>query len=206
MSEYISPKTIKSFREDAGLTQRQLADKLGVTDKAVSKWETGRGLPDISLLGPLAKALGVTTAELLTGKCVKNSNRAANLSKSLFYVCPICGNFLFAAGEATVSCCGVQLEPLESDDSTGEHMLELSINDGEVYISSEHSMEKDHYVSFIAYVTTNRVILQKFYPEQDARTIFPYLGEGIICLYCNKHGLASQRVVQPATKRRHPIG
>ncbi len=59
---------IAQLRREQGLTQKELADKLNVTDKAVSKWETAKGFPDVKLLEPLAQALGVSLVELMQGK------------------------------------------------------------------------------------------------------------------------------------------
>ena len=61
---------IAALRREKGWTQRELATRLGVTDKAVSRWETGKGLPDISLLRPLSEALGVSVNELLSGEAI----------------------------------------------------------------------------------------------------------------------------------------
>ncbi len=55
---------IKEQRQELGLSQKELAEKLYITDKAVSKWETGRGLPDISSLEPLSNALNVSVSEI----------------------------------------------------------------------------------------------------------------------------------------------
>ena len=57
MDAYVTGTTVKKLREDRGMTQAELAEKIGVSSKTVSKWETGKGLPDISLLQPLAGAL-----------------------------------------------------------------------------------------------------------------------------------------------------
>ena len=61
---------IAERRKALGLTQRQLAEQLSVSDKAVSKWETGRGLPDVLLMPPLCAALGITVNDLLSGERV----------------------------------------------------------------------------------------------------------------------------------------
>ena len=61
-------KIIAACRKDAGLTQAALADKLGITDRAVSKWETGKSLPDASIMIELCNLLGITVNELLTGE------------------------------------------------------------------------------------------------------------------------------------------
>ena len=67
LTQYVTGASIKRLRERRGLTQQQLADKMTVSDKTVSKWETGRGYPDISLVEPLAAALGVSIIELFSG-------------------------------------------------------------------------------------------------------------------------------------------
>ena len=114
MNHYVTGATIKALREKYRMTQAELAEQICVSDKAVSKWETGRGFPDVSLLEPLGKALHVSVPELLCGQTIVNRNRSANMMKSLFYVCPVCGNVLFARGDAVISCCGIQLPALEA--------------------------------------------------------------------------------------------
>lgn len=203
MTTYLTGASVRNLREERGLTQKELAERVGVTDKAVSKWETGRGLPDVTLLEPLARALGVSLAELLAGEQIVNRNRAANLSRSHFYVCPLCGNVLFAAGEAAISCCGIALPPLEAEEVTDELPLAYDIVDGEIYLTAKHPMAKDHHVSFLAYVTTDQVFLRKLYPEQTADARFPYRGLGTVYAFCNQHGLVAQRIKPP--KRENPI-
>lgn len=203
MGEYICGESIRRLRETAQLTQKDLAQAVGVTDKAVSKWETGRGLPDISLLDPLAKALGVSLAELLAGDRVVNANKAGNMVRSRFYVCPICGNVLFASGDASISCCGVSLPVLEAEEAADGHAMSCEVADGEVYVTVDHPMSKDHFISFIAYVTSDRVQLRKLYPEQLAEARFTLRGSGSVYCFCNKHELFSQRVRPP--KRNAPI-
>ena len=77
MNTYITSTTIKTLREKKGITQAQLADLLGVSSKAISKWETAKGFPDITLIEPLAKALSVSVMELLSGDMVVNQNISA---------------------------------------------------------------------------------------------------------------------------------
>ena len=203
MAAYITGDFIRTQREERGLTQRELAEAVGVTDKAISKWETGRGLPDVTLLEPLASALSVSLAELLSGERIVNKNRAGNLSRSHFYVCPLCGNTLFASGNAAISCCGIALPPLEADDPDDLLPLSCELVDGEIYLSAEHPMEKGHFVGFLAYVTTDQVFMRKLYPEQAAEARFPYRGSGTVYAFCNRHGLVSRRVRAP--KREQPI-
>ena len=111
-NQYITGAMIKRLREEKKLTQAELADKIFVTDKAISKWETGRGYPDISLVEPLAKALDVSVIELLSGENVINTNRCGNMNRVQFYVCPVCGNIIQSTGEAVISCCGITLPPI----------------------------------------------------------------------------------------------
>ena len=73
MNQYVTGTTIKELREKNKITQVQLSEKLGVSDKTVSKWETGKGYPDITLLEPIADALRVSVAELITGNPVRMS-------------------------------------------------------------------------------------------------------------------------------------
>lgn len=194
MATYLSPDTIRSLREERRLTQRALADALGVTDKAVSKWESGRGLPDISLVADLARELGVSVTELLTGDVRTNANRSGNLLRSAFYVCPLCGNVVHALGEGSFSCCGVPLLPQEAEEAGGDHGFRVEPIEDEWFVSLDHPMTKGHYASFVAYVTTDAVSLQKLYPEQDVAVRFRRRGSGFVYLFCNRHGLFRTRV------------
>ena len=155
---------IRQLREAKHLTQAELAEKLAVSAKAISKWETARGLPDISLLEPLAAALGVSVLELMQGEPVVNRNRSANLLRSKLYVCPLCGNVLHATGQAVVSCCGITLPPLdisEADDADEHHQLTLERVEDELFVTIHHPMTKDHYISFIACLTGDKLQLVK---------------------------------------------
>lgn len=190
MAGYITGEGIRALREGRGMTQRQLADMVGVTDKAVSKWETGKGLPDIALLEPLSRALGVSLAELLAGEAVANSNVSANMKRSKFFVCPICGNVVHAMGEGAFSCCGVALPPLEAETPDEAHGIMIESDGHEMVVTMDHPMEKGHFISFIAYVTDNRCDIRKLYPEDlflGAR--FAYSGAGYVFAFCNRHGL-----------------
>ena len=189
MNSYITGAEIKRLRELKNMTQAGLAESIGVSDKAVSKWETGRGLPDISLIQPLAQALGVSVIELMNGESVTNANRSGNLLRGSFYVCPVCGNILHSVGKAVVSCCGIVLPPLEAEELDGEHMLSIEKVEDEYFITINHSMTKEHFISFAAFVTGDRLQLVKFYPEGNAETRLQLRGRGWIYFYCNRHGL-----------------
>ena len=96
---------IFKLRSEKGLTQKQLADMLNVSDKAVSKWERGQGLPDVSLLPELGAIFGVNIEGLLGGGLNVNSFATGNMKKVKFYVCPICGNITICTGSAEITCC-----------------------------------------------------------------------------------------------------
>ncbi|MBP5618575.1 MAG: helix-turn-helix domain-containing protein [Clostridia bacterium] len=189
MNSYVTGAMIRRLRERKGLTQQQLADTLCVSDKAVSKWETGRGYPDLSLIEPLAGALGVSVIELFSGEDVRNRNRAFDMRKACFYVCPVCGNVIQSAGEALVSCCGIVLPPLEAEPEDGAHRLTVERVEDEFYVTLDHPMSKTHFISFLAAVSDGRVQLAKLYPEGPAEARFKVDRVERIYACCNRHGL-----------------
>ena len=142
MTHYVTGNVIRQLREQAKLTQAPLAEKLCVSDKAVSKWETGRGLPDISLLEPLAECLGISVPELLSGQPIRNQNKSANILRSRFYVCPVCGNVLWAAGEAMISCCGIALPALEAEEPEEAHLAQAEPVEDELLVTLPHPMTR----------------------------------------------------------------
>ena len=194
MNTYVTGNTIKLLREGQKLTQFGLAEKIGVSSKTVSKWETGKGLPDISLLQPLAQALGISVIELMNGEQISNRNVSANLLRSKFYVCPLCGNVLHSLGRAVVSCCGITLPALEAEDADEEHGITIENVEDEQFISILHPMTKQHFISFTAFVTCDRVQLVKFYPEGNAETRMQLRGRGHLYYYCNRHGLFRKKI------------
>ncbi|MDO4275707.1 MAG: helix-turn-helix domain-containing protein [Eubacteriales bacterium] len=194
MDHYVTGAAIRSLREKQAITQKELAQRIGVSDKAVSKWETGRGLPDISLLEPLSRVLNVSLTELLTGDCVVNTNPSANMLRTKFYVCPVCGNIIHTTGESAISCCGITLPLLEAEDPDEEHALHIEKVENETYVTISHHMTKQHYISFIAYVTSDKFEMVKQYPEGSAQARFLMRGHGFLYFYCNRHGLMKQRV------------
>ena len=194
MNNYVTAGAIKALREKKGLTQSQLAKIINVSDKAVSKWETAKGLPDITLIEPLASALGVSVPELMSGEQVTNNNVSANLLRSCFYVCPVCGNVIHANGNAVISCCGITLPALEASEADSEHEITVEMVEDESFITVKHSMTKQHYISFAAFVSSDRMQLVKFYPEGNAEIRMNLRGGGTLYIYCNRHGLMKQKV------------
>ena len=194
MDSYITGQTIKNLREKKGFTQLQLAQKIGVSDKAVSKWENAKGLPDITLIEPLAKALSVSVMELISGDMVINKNISSNMLRSKIYVCPICNNIISSVGDAVVSCCGITLPPLEAEDTDDMHEIKIEKVEDEYFVTVNHDMTKEHYISFIAHLTSDKVQFVKLYPEGNAETRLSLRGRGYVYIYCNKHGLMKKSV------------
>lgn len=189
MDNYVTGAVIKRLRENKKMTQEELAQKIFVTSKAVSKWETGKGFPDVGLLESLGKALDVSVIELLSGEDITNLNKSCNMAKGKFYVCPVCGNVILTTGEAVISCCGITLPPLEAEDPDEEHSLNVETVEDEYYVTMKHPMTKEHYISFIAAVSDQGVQLVKLYPEGNAQARFKISRVRKLYAYCNRHGL-----------------
>ena len=185
---------IRAARLKNGMTQLQLAEKLSVSDKAVSKWERGCGCPDLSTLPLLADVLGMDMAALLTGDLEENDMGNGDLRKLKFYVCPTCGNLLFAADEAQVSCCGQKLTALERREADDAHRLTVETADGERFITASHEMTKGHFLSFVAFLTGDTLVVKKQYPEWGLETRLPFAAHGTLLWYCTRHGLFWQEV------------
>ena len=193
MNTYVTSGTIKNLREQRKLTQAELAEKLGVSSKTISKWETAKGLPDISLLQPLAQALGISVIELMNGEHIINKNTSANMLRTKFYVCPVCGNIIHSTGDSLISCCGITLPPLEAEAPDEDHDITIEKVEDEQFLTIPHPMTKQHFISFLAYVTSDRVQLVKFYPEGNAETRLQLRGFGMLYWYCNHHGLFKKK-------------
>ena len=189
MNQYITGSIIKTLREKRKLTQQQLADNLSVSDKTISKWETGKGYPDITLLEPLASELGISVIELMAGKSIINTNKACNMMRVKFYVCPVCGNIVCSAGDTVICCCGILLPSLEIEADNKNHDIKIEKTEDEYYVKISHEMTKQHYISFVAAVKDNGYELVKLYPEGEAEARFKIERTQYIYYFCNHHGL-----------------
>ncbi len=189
MNQYVTGPMIRRLRERKNMTQQQLAERMNVSAKAVSKWETGRGYPDISLVEPLSAALGVSVIELFSGEDVVNTNRASNMRRLKIHVCPICGNVILGTGEAVISCCGIVLPPLEAEPEDEDHRIVIERVEDEYFVSVPHEMSKTHYVSFLLAVKDDGYEIRKLYPEGNAEARFKINRTRSIYFYCNRHGL-----------------
>lgn len=205
MERWVTGRIIRELRERIGITQAVLADRIGVSDKAVSKWETGRGYPDITLVEPLASVLGVSTAELLSGCAVTNTNVSANMLRSRLYVCPVCGNVICAIGEAHVSCHGIALPPLDAEPADERHELSMEMVENELYVHCGHPMDKAHHLTLLAAVSPDRVQLVRLYPEGPAEARFRRAGVRDVYVYCNRDGLFGAQVPTFARRRKATV-
>lgn len=79
-------KFIAELRKERNLTQKELAEKIGVTDRAVSKWENGRGMPDVSFLGIICETLNISLNELLSGERIKEEDKIIKLEENYISV------------------------------------------------------------------------------------------------------------------------
>ena len=193
MNTYVTSLTIKQLREKRNLTQAELAEQIGVSSKTISKWETAKGLPDVSLLQPLARALNISLIELMNGEHIINRNTSANMLRTKFYVCPVCGNIIHSTGDSVISCCGITLPPLEAEAADEDHAIRIEAVEDEFFLTIDHPMTKQHYISFVAFVTSDRVQLVKLYPEGNAQTRLQLRGFGMLYWYCNHHGLFKKK-------------
>lgn len=180
---------LKTLRKSKNLTQKEIADRLGVVPKTVSKWETGHGFPDVSIISALADILGVSERILLTGNLIENSADTGNMKKTKFYVCPQCGSIMQGVGECQVFCCGKILEKVKAQSPNENHTLKIVDDGDEFYLEIDHPMAKEHYVLFVAYVRFDKVLTVRLYPEQDCKVRIPKMHGGKFVYYCNKHGL-----------------
>lgn len=194
MNTYVTGNTIRQLRENRKLTQAELGERIGVSSKTVSKWETAKGLPDISLLQPLAETLGISVLELMNGEQIVNQNISANMLRCKFYVCPVCGNVIHYMGNTLISCCGITLPPLEAEEADKAHSITIEPVEDEHFITVQHPMTKTHFISFVAFVTSDRIRMVKFYPEGNAETRLQLRGGGYLYYYCNRHGLFRRKL------------
>lgn len=182
-------RLILSLRKEKGLTQRQLASAMNISDRTISKWERGAGCPDISLLTELSEILNVNIEKILSGEEDTGKTDGGSMKKIKFYVCPVCQNALFDTGDAEISCCGRKLSPQALQEGALGHEITAEEVEDDLYITLNHDMTKEHYILFAAYVLYDRVLFVKLYPEQAAEVRFPRMQPGDIYFYCTRHGL-----------------
>lgn len=185
---------IRRLRQERGLTQRQLAESLGLSPKTVSKWERAQGCPDVSLLPSLSACLQVDAGALLAGELAENELSGGNMNKTRFFVCPVCGSLAFCTGPSSVSCCGRPLEALEPKKAAPEQALRVTESDGDWYVESGHPARKDNYISFLALVTGEKLLVLRQYPEWEIHARLPGRPHGRLVWYSTTQGLFYQLV------------
>lgn len=185
---------VYQLRKEKNMTQKQVADMMNISDKTISKWERGLGCPDISLLQELSDILEVNVSGILSGEINLNKSVEGNMNKLKFYVCPSCNNLLTSTGNSTIECCSKKLEPLEAKKADESHTIKLEEVENELYVTSNHNMLKEHYISFISYVKGDRVLIVKQYPEWNMEFRFQRRGHGKLYFYCTNDGLFYQTI------------
>lgn len=187
-------KLISALRKEKGYTQQQLADLLMVSPKTISKWETAAGCPDISIITELAEVLGVTAEQLLQGGQEPSIQNGGNMKRVKFYRCEECGNVLTGTGDATISCCGRKLLPLEMKPMDEMHTVHMEVLDDDYFVTLSHPMQKEHYISFVAWASYDRVMLVRLYPEQNAELHINLPRKGHLYVCCSKDGLFQKKL------------
>ena len=182
-------KLIYNLRKEKNLTQVQLAERMNISDKTVSEWERGFGCPEVSLLPELSTILDVDLENLLSGELDRNEILGGSMKKLQFYICPACGNMVTAITDTNMSCCGKKMKALKPQKANENEKLTVETVENDFYITSDHPMERGHYIAFIALLTGDSILLKKQYPEWDLQVRIPVLAHGRLLWYCNKHGL-----------------
>ena len=187
-------KLIAQLRLENKLTQKDVANALGISAKTISKWENGKGFPDISLISGLSELFRVDISKLLAGELPNNKKEAGQMKKTKFYVCEKCGNILTSLGDSEIVCCGRNLSLLVAKNADQEHQICVEKIEDDYYVTFNHPMTKEHYISFAAYVRFDRVLTLKLYPEQASEVRFPLMRGGKFIYFCNTHGLFEQKL------------
>jgi len=182
-------KLIFDLRIEKNMTQKELADAMNISDRTISKWERGIGCPDISLLNELADILEVNVENILNGNLLENNNKGDKVEKVKFYICPNCSNVLFSNNAIDISCCSRKLKELNVNNFIKNHEVLIEEVENDYFITIDHEMSKEHFISFVAFVGYDRVLLIRLYPEQNAQLRFPKMFGNKIYAYCTEHGL-----------------
>lgn len=165
---------IRSLRIKKGLTQKELAHMICVTDKAVCKWEKGRGCPNITLISQLSKVLEVDIQSILQGYLDKNKKIGENMNHLKFYKCPTCGNLVTSIKSVELSCCGNKLSPVSAQTrSEPEYQPVIQEFDGQYSIKFNHPMTKSDYISQVIVVRYDQIMTVNLYAESEAIITIP---------------------------------
>ena len=179
---------LQTLRTGAGYTQRQVAQALCVTEQAVSKWERGKGCPDLALMPALADFYGVDLRALLAGR-LQASAQGGNMRDLKFYICPQCGNLAVQLGSAELSCCGRPLAAQQPQPARAEHLPAISQVEDEWYLEFDHPMTKQHHLAFVVQVGYDHYRFTRLYPEQQAALRLPKLARCTLYVGCSEGGV-----------------
>lgn len=146
------------------------------------------------MLADLSQIFSVDLEKLLSGELSVNDALGGNMKKTKFYVCPECGNLIAAMHHTTISCCGKKLIARELQKAVGDERLSVEIIENDYYITSEHEMSREHYISFVALITGDSMILRKQYPEWNLQVRIPVIAHGRLLWCCSQHGLFYQEI------------
>ncbi len=185
---------LSRLRQELGMTQKQVAERLHISDRAVSKWERGKGLPDVSLLPGIAALYGVDAEKILEGNLEEKGVEPGNMKRMKFIRCAYCGNIFWSTGGGEISCCGRRLSPLDAQPMDAMHDVTIEKSDNEYFISFCHEMTKEHYIAFVALVSWDRVTVVRLYPEQNGEIYLPRQRRETLYFCCSKDGLFYKRL------------
>ena len=185
---------LSRLRKEKGMTQKQAAERLQVSDRTISKWERGMGLPDVSLWKGISALYGVEIEKILDGELQEKGKETGNMKRMKFYCCEHCGNIFWSMGGGEISCCGRKLSPLQAKAAADDHEIKVEEIEHEYYITFPHEMKKEHYISFAALVSWDRVTLVRLYPEQAAEVYLPRQRRGEVYYCCSEHGLFRKKL------------
>lgn len=183
---------ISQLRKDKNITQKQLADKLNISDRTISKWERGGGIPDISLLSDVADFFDITIETLLNGEILSNDFIGGNMKKARYYICKTCGNMVVSTGDVSALCCDKKMTEETPQKASDSDKLLVEEVENDWYITSNHAMTKEHYISFVSFATGSRLEIIKQYPEWNLQARIQKREHGTLYWYCTKHGLFYQ--------------
>ncbi|MDY3119113.1 MAG: helix-turn-helix domain-containing protein [Peptoniphilus sp.] len=190
-------RRIYPLRKEKNFTQWQVAEQMHISDKTVSKWERGLGCPEVSLLPELSKLFDVDLEKFLSGELEDNNVVGGNMNNLCFFICPNCKNVITAMGETNVTCCGKKLKPLQPKKAPESDRLQVETVENDFFIHSRHPMTREHYISFVALLTVDTLLLRKQYPQWDLQVRLPILSRGRLLWYCSRHGLFYQEIEPP---------
>lgn len=186
---------IRSLRIKKGLTQKELAHMICVTDKAVCKWEKGRGCPNITLISQLSKVLEVDIQSILQGYLDKNKKIGENMNHLKFYKCPTCGNLVTSIKSVELSCCGNKLSPVSAQTrSEPEYQPVIQEFDDQYSIKFNHPMTKSDYISQVIVVRYDQIMTVNLYAESEAIITIPQVRGIRLFVITNKSELIAVTV------------